>query len=1435
MRTTPTEAGRLQSYIIALVAVAAAFVLTDATWPLLRPTPWSFFFVAVMASAWFGGSGPSLLTVGLAAILGQYFLLEPLGSLKTSRDSIAPTIVFAGVSLGFNLFALARRRAEAFERAERSRFQATVMSIGDGVIATDPAGRVTFLNGIAEELTGWKKQEAVGRPLEEVFVIRNEGTRRPTPNPVRKVLETGRIEGLANHTILVARGGAERPIDDSAAPIKGERGELVGVVLVFRDVTAKHEAEKALAKSAEFNRRVVASSPDCLKVLDLDGRLIPMNDFGCELSEADEFALLPGGNWVELWPEELRPVVGQTLEAAKRGETASFQGRGPAVHGTAKWWDVTISPILSEGGTPQQLLAVARDITGRREADARLARLHEEERAAHGRAVRILESITDAFFAVDHAWRFTYLNPQAEPQLQRSLGDLLGKVIWEEFPAAVGTRFEQEYRVAVAEHRSVTFEEYYPAPLDAWFEVHAYPSEDGLSVYFRDVTDRKRIEQQLRAGEERYRTLFNSIDEGFGVIEMILDAEGRPFDYRFLEVNPAFEGHTGLKGVVGRTMRELAPDLDEFWFETYGRVAATGESVRFVSEAKALEDRWFDVFAFRPGDTNDGRVAVLFNNISPRKRAEEERERLLREVQTEQERLADVFQSAPSFMCVLQGPDHVFERVNDRYLHLVGHRDLLGKPVREALPEVAGQGFFRMLDGVYQTGEAFVGSEVRILLQRDPNRLPEERFVDFVYQPLRDLDGKVGGIIVQGIDLTDRKTAEEELRSKTERLNLLVENIKDYAVVITDPAGTITEWQGGAERITGFMAAEAIGRKSHLIFTPEDCTGLRPEHEMTQAVELGRAEDKRWHIKKDGSRFFADGVMTALFTEAGSLRGFGKVFKDATGEKRAEEATRRRTFQVQKLAEISNRINSAHDVRSVIGVVTEEARNLVDAHQAATSMAADPQHPEPIQIVATSKKSLEGSLPFVASSWALDERNWKNQPIRLTRGELEADPRWRSSAQRAAGGANPDGWLSAPLMGRNGKSMGIIQLAGKDDGEFTDDDEVILVQLSRLAAIAIENAKLYDELRSNDQRKDEFLAMLAHELRNPLAAISNAVGVTTRSGQQEHIDWSMEVITRQMRHLTRLIDDLLDVSRISRGKIQLRKDILDVTPILDSAVATVKPLADERKHRIDVAIERGGLWIDADPTRLEQVVVNLLNNAAKYSENAGQISLVARTEGNNVVITVKDRGVGIPPEKLPGMFELFAQGDRSLARSEGGLGIGLTVVKKLVEMHSGSIAATSAGVGLGSEFTIILPAAPKPTAPKPTVSGPRPTTSKKARILVVDDNVDTARGMARLLKLMGHEVRTSHDGHEALEHAREFEPEIILLDIGLPGMDGYEVASRLRQEEPCKDSLIVAVSGYGQDEDRRRSREAGFDHHLIKPLDHDALISLLATAATEGP
>ena len=366
-----------------------------------------------------------------------------------------------------------------------------------------------------------------------------------------------------------------------------------------------------------------------------------------------------------------------------------------------------------------------------------------------------------------------------------------------------------------------------------------------------------------------------------------------------------------------------------------------------------------------------------------------------------------------------------------------------------------------------------------------------------------------------------------------------------------------------------------------------------------------------------------------------------------------------------------------------------------------------------------------------------------------------------------------------------------------------------------------------EALQENDRLKDEFLAMLAHELRNPLAAISNAVQLMKRTDSKESREWSQEMIEAQIKNLSRMVDDLLDVSRITRGKIQLRKQYLDLLPIINSAIDSARPLIEERRHRLVVDLVPESLLVEGDPTRLEQVLVNLLNNAAKYTESSGRITLSAQTEGPNILITIVDTGVGMTPELLARAFDLFAQSDRTIARSEGGLGIGLTLVKSLVEMHNGTVTAESRGPGHGSRFTIRLPLARKQTVKAVKPLKPTSTSAKNgSKVLVVDDNMDTARGMARLLKLLGHEVRVAHDGPSALEEARSHRPDIVLLDIGLPGMDGYQVARSLR-DEGFDQTIIIAISGYGEEQARLRSREAGFDSHLVKPVDFDSLVALI--------
>jgi signal transduction histidine kinase/CheY-like chemotaxis protein len=384
------------------------------------------------------------------------------------------------------------------------------------------------------------------------------------------------------------------------------------------------------------------------------------------------------------------------------------------------------------------------------------------------------------------------------------------------------------------------------------------------------------------------------------------------------------------------------------------------------------------------------------------------------------------------------------------------------------------------------------------------------------------------------------------------------------------------------------------------------------------------------------------------------------------------------------------------------------------------------------------------------------------------------------------------------------------------------------IEADRLAQMT----RLRDLLAEAD-RKSEFLAMLAHELRNPLAPILNALELMRLCpADSAACARAREIASEQISHLARLVDDLLDVSRITHGRIQLRKEIVDLAQVVNQAVDSVRPLSDTRGRELSVSLPPEPVRLEADPTRLVQVLSNLLNNATKYTNDGGRIELTAERDGQEVVLRVRDTGIGMAPELLPRVFDLFTQGERGLDRSQGGLGIGLTMVRSLVEMHGGRVTAHSDGLGRGSEFIVRLPVLPQaPQCPEQAPQTPQhPHTSPSRRVLVVDDSISTAQSMAALLQLEGHDGRAAFDGPKALETAAAFHPEVVLLDIGMPGMNGYQVAKQLRQMPGLEQTLLVAITGYGQEEDRRRSREAGFQHHLVKPVRLSAVEELLATA-----
>jgi PAS domain S-box-containing protein len=662
-----------------------------------------------------------------------------------------------------------------------------------------------------------------------------------------------------------------------------------------------------------------------------------------------------------------------------------------------------------------------------------------------------------------------------------------------------------------------------------------------------------------------------------------------------------------------------------------------------------------------------------------------------------------------------------------------------------------------------------------LLINRDGREFP----IDDSAAPIRNEEGQVIGVVLVFRDVAERREHERALRVSEARKAAILRSSLD-AIITVDGEGKMVDFNPAAEGLLSYSAAEAVGQDLDQFFVIDGKPG--PFAHSLQSDESPPFNTRLEYpaVRKDGSRLTVELVVTRL---EGSSRPLFSVFlRDVTLQKEAREAIghlleseKQRSELLRHVATASLTINSATSEDSVLGVIKNEARHIIGAKRADV----------------------------------------------LFNGE---------------GGRVPQDALAVPLIGRSGKPFAQLVIADKAAGDFSADDKAVLVQLAHMAAVAFDNARLNEELRSMDRHKDEFLATLAHELRNPLAPIRNALQVMRIArNDPAALESSETIIDRQVQQMVHLIDDLLDLSRISRGKIELRKERVDLAEVIQSAIETSRPVIDEYGHELIVRLPDEPMPLDADLVRLAQVFLNLLNNSAKYTERGGKIWLSAERQRDTVVVRVRDNGVGIPPHMLPRIFEMFTQVDRSLDRAQGGLGIGLTLVRRLIDMHGGTVEAQSEGPGKGSEFVVHLPIARDAAAERPQGScekGSVPPRRCGHRILVVDDNQDAANSLAMLLRMKGHDVRTAYDGLEAIDAALSHKPEIVLLDVGLPRLNGFDVARRLRESEDLRKVILVALTGWGHDEDRRRSKEAGFDHHMVKPADPAALDRVLESLSS---
>jgi PAS domain S-box-containing protein len=1348
-------------------------------------------------------------------------------------------------------------QANASLRYEREMLRITLASIGDAVVVTDINGRVTFLNSVAQSLTGWQGEESEGQNLETVFRIINEQTRKPVENPAVRALKEGVIVGLANHTILIAKDGTERAIDDSAAPIQHESGDVAGVVLVFRDVTEQRKAQR----SARFLASIVESSEDAIIGKDVSGIITSWNQ-GAERIFGYTAAEAVGRPIAMLAPSDRTDEMPGILKRIRRGERVEhFDTVRRAKDGRLVPISLTVSPIKDEDGIIIGASKIARDISQRKQVEEAL---HAEKERLHA----TLTGIGDAVIVTDAGGRITLLNPVAqtltgwkEEAAGRQLGEVF-RIINEQTREPVQSPVNRVIRegtvVGLANHTTLVAKDGTERPIeDSAAPIRAENGEVvGVVLVFRDVTERRRGEESLRRTREELQIVTQS---------MSVPVSRCSRDLRYLWVNQYYADWicrssneivgAAILDIIGpQAFEQLRPHFDQ---------VLSGQEVRYEErvEFRGIGPRWINVVytpTLNAQGVPDGWVAVVID-VDDRKRMEEA-------LRASEDRLAAELEGMTRLHAVstrLLSADNISTALDDVLENAIrtsgadfGNIQLYN-PQIGALEIVVQRGFHQDFLDYFRTVRADDGSACaqamrsgdRIIIEDvelDPGFAPHRHVAAAAgYRavqstPLKSRGGSVLGMLSthfcephrpsarderlldlyarHAADLIERIRFEEALHRSEAQFHQLADAMPQI-VWTARPDGYLDYYNERWYEYTGFPREEYGQQSWEPILHPDDVQRCVDTYFGCIKTEKPYQIEYRFKDRKTGGfRWFLGRAMPVRDESDKIVRWFGTC-TDIDDTKKAGERLRllweaaavmlSSAEPDAMLRELFANIGPHFGLDAYFNYILTETD---DALRLVSSIGI------PDEAVSRITRLELGQA--IGGVVALN-----HQPIVLTNIQQSEDPKARllkSFGIRA--------YACHPLQVNN-ELLGTLAFASRSRDQFNPDDLDFFQTICQYVAVAYERLRLVRQLRDADRRKDEFLATLAHELRNPLAPIRNAVELLSRwDGNADLVEEARSIMGRQLDQMVRLVDDLLDVTRISQGKVQVRKERVELAAVVLSAVEAVRPVIEAQAHEFTLTVPPEAIYVDADPTRLAQVILNLLNNAAKYTEKGGHIWLTAERHGDEAVVSVRDTGIGIAAEHLPRIFEMFSQVAPALERSQGGLGIGLSLVRGLIELHGGKVEARSEGVGKGSEFIVRLPVADAPIHQQleEPADGATIPIARKCRILAVDDNRDAANSLAIMLRMMGHESRTAYDGLEAVQVAATFRPDVVLLDIGLPKLNGYEAARRIRQQPWGKGVALIALTGWGQEEDKRRALEAGFDHHLTKPVDAAAVENMVA-------
>jgi PAS domain S-box-containing protein len=1406
------------------LAVGAVALATLVRWPL-DPSlgdhaPFATYYVAIFVVTWFSGVGPAVLALVLGAWAAHFFFLEPrftwLIHLNGAADWIAFGLyIFVGVTGILVCEALHKARHQAAEQSER--LSTTVSSIGDAVIATDLEGRITDMNPVSESLTGWQKADACGSPLDVVFRILDEETRLPAPSPARRALLEGAIARTTNRIVLIARDGTQRPIDDSAAPIRSASGEVSGCVLVFRDTSERRLAQTQQRSSQEQMTLMLESVTDGFMRYDRDWRVVYVNLEAERINHLSRSEMLGRILW-ELFPA----LVGTNFEtqfrrAVTEQVTVEFENYYEPF---GRWYSLKGYP--SPGGG---LTTFIRDITDQKQAQNAL-RASEERLAFVRRSSGVgfwycdlpfneleWDELVKAHFHLPSNARVTIdtfyerIHPDDRERTRRAM----------EQSIAERTPYEVDYRTvdpASGEQKWIR------AIGRTFYAADGTPTRfDGVTL---DVSAHKFAEQKLVESEARYRAIGESID--FGV--WMCDAEGRN--------TYASDSFLRMVGISQKQYSEfgwgevLHPEDVEATIEAWKACVQTRGTWDRVHRFRGADGNWHHVLARGvplrdPRGKNLGWAGINLD-ISRLMEAEQEVVRIGAESERQRRLYETVLTNTPDFVYVFS-LDHKVLYANESLIKMWGrgYDGAIGKTFLEIGYEPwHAEMHEREIDLVRSTKQP-----IRGVVPFDGTL--GRRQYDYIFVPVFGADGEVEAVAGTTRDITDRLETEER-QAFLVRLSDALRPLSDPVEVQAEASRLLGEHLG-ASRVVYFeiRSDDYVIERDHVVGV-RSLVGRYPITSFGQA-ELDALVSGRTVIEADATAepnrapaqraAFADiqvrgHVDVPLVKDGRFVAGMTVQISEprnwTTHEVALIEETAERTWAAVERARFEAALRASEESRSLALDAAELGTFNIDL---STNILTSDERFRTIFAGANVPMSYEEAFAAIHPD---DQSRIRDAVAAATRVD---DPAPYAEEYRVIHPSGSVRWVFA--KGRaNFAGDGPLRRLVSFDGTIAD--------ITARKEAEADRERLLKRLRDQDLRKDEFLATLAHELRNPLAAARAAVQMMYMSDPPNaDVQWARDVIDRQTVALTRLIDDLMDVSRINQGKIELKWEHVDLAKIVQDAIETSRPLIEEMGHKLTVTLPPIPVILNADLTRLTQVFQNLLNNAAKYTERAGRIDLRAELQGSDVVVSVKDTGIGIPADKLPTIFEMFSQVESALSRSQGGLGIGLNLVKRLIEMHGGSIEARSEGQSKGSEFLVRLPIVVTKTHAHTTSDDHhKAVPTSDLRILVVEDDRDVADGLAMLLKAMGNSVHTAHDGEEAVAAAKKLRPHVVLCDIGLPKLNGYEACRRMKKDAWDKKMILIALTGWGQEEDRRQSEEAGFDHHIVKPVDPQALMVLLA-------